>query len=140
MIIKCVDDFTQSQSSQLSYTVKCAQLNFISFLRFSQYFNDNLLFYHIPVKLILQQVHTWSFISTPFSHQDSISVQGKYSILKTASCKALITLIGHISDPILSNVNDYCSIDKPFSIDSFLDWTGLFTHAVNQLTQPLSRL
>jgi len=36
------------------------------YILLSQYFNINVLFYHVPMKHISRYVYTWSFVPTPF--------------------------------------------------------------------------
>jgi len=50
------------------------------------------MFFHIPVKLILRQVHTWSLILTPFDI--NISLPSKvHSILQSAIVTGLLAFL-----------------------------------------------
>jgi len=74
----------------------------------------------IPIKLISRQVHKWSLISTPFWDQDST----RYAW----SSNQLASLVDHLQRSQLWYDSLLCkglrSINKQFSIDSFLDCEG----------------
>jgi len=61
-----------------------------------------------------------------------------YVYFQSANATSLVTFIGRISDSNLSFIMGCRSIDKKFSIDSFLDWKGhhwVFTCSLISHTQ-----
>jgi len=76
-------------------------------------------FFHIPVKLISRQVHTWSLIHKPFWYLDGISNER----------------VAQIDNPFWSQLwsesllykEDCHSINKPLGTYSFLDYGKVMT-------------
>jgi len=74
------------------------------------------MFLHIPVQLILRQPAAWSLIPTPFQGKVSSTLQ---PVGGTGWSPFII-----LYDPPLLYTKDCRSINKQFSIDSFLNWEG----------------
>jgi len=87
---------------------------YLHYILLSQYVTIKLFFYHIHIKLISREIHTWSFISTPFCDKEAF-LHKVYALPKPARVNTLITLIGP----------SFCySINKKLSPDFFPDREG----------------
>jgi len=75
-----------------------------------QYFNDNVLFLSLSIKLISGQLATWFFIPQPFNVHVIILHEVYYAFLQSENPNSLISPIGLRTDSSLSFIKDCHSI------------------------------